>query len=319
MGEVIEGVYLSTTLDLEAMYAPYFAAHADKVRLRKPEDIDDPEEVRFALAWLPAANAFAPYPNLRLASSIAAGVDSIVNCPSLPKDAVVARIRDENQADFMAGFAAWHVVWHHRNMAHHIRHEARQEWSRLGIDAFIPPRECTVGILGFGMMGQAIARAVMGMGFQVAAGVRSMPDHPVAGVEYHAGEHSAYDVAAVSDILINVLPLTRQTRGLLDARFFAAMKKGAALIQLGRGEHLVERDLVAALDAGHIRSASLDVFEREPLPPEHRFWRDERVLVTPHQACECSPTKTAEQVSEAALAVVRGETPRTAVDRASGY
>ncbi|WP_265517460.1 NAD(P)-dependent oxidoreductase [Nitratireductor luteus] len=319
MGEPIEGVYLSAAFDLEEMFARYFEPHRDRVRLRRPEAIDDPLKVRFALAWRPAANAFAPYPALRLACSIAAGVDSIVNCPSLPKDAVVARVRDENQADFMAGFAAWHVVWHHRNMRHHIVHQARQEWARQGIDSFVPPRDCTVGILGFGLMGRAIARAVTGMGFKVAAAVRNAPAAPMAGVEYEAGTDATMRVAARSDLLINVLPLTAETRGLLDARFFAAMPRGSVLIQLGRGEHLVERDLLAALDADHLRAASLDVFEREPLPPEHPFWRHDRVLVTPHQASEPSSVLMAAQVAQAAQDVVAGMVPETMVDRASGY
>lgn len=317
MGEVIEGVYLSATFDLESMFARYFEPHAGRVRLRQPAAIDDPQRVRFALAWQPAANAFAPYPNLKLACSIAAGVDSIVNCPSLPKDAVVARVRDENQADFMAGFAAWHVIWHHRNMRHHIVHQARQEWARQGHSS--PPRDCTVGILGFGLMGKAIARAVLGMGFKAVAAVRSPPREPMGGVEFEVGPDAAIRIAARSNLLINVLPLTAETRGLLNARFFSAMPRGSVLIQLGRGEHLVERDLIAALDAGHLRAASLDVFEREPLPPEHPFWRDERILVTPHQASDCSPELMARQVTEAAVAVTEGRAPETAVDIASGY
>src|SRR3990170_3121482 len=119
---VVEGVYLSTALDLEELYGEAFAAHA-KVRLRHPHEIHEPEAVRFALCWRPADEAFDPYPNLGLASSIAAGVDSIVNCPSLPQKVVVTRVRDGNQGDLMAGYAAWHVVWHHRNMARYLNHQ----------------------------------------------------------------------------------------------------------------------------------------------------------------------------------------------------
>ncbi len=317
---VIEGVYLSTVFDLEKMFGRHFEPYAGEVRLRRPEAVDDPAAIRFALAWHPAAEAFAPYPNLGLAHSIAAGVDSIVRCPSLPGQVQVARVRDNSQADLMAGFAAWHVVWHHRNMRHHIVHEARCEWSRQDVAGFIAPRDCPVGILGFGLMGNAIARAVTAMGFPVVAAVRNAPSGAVpAGVEFECGDGAAERVAARARILINVLPLTPQTRGILNARLFSAMPEGAVLIQLGRGEHLVEADLLAALGDGRISAASLDVFATEPLPRDHPFWQDERILVTPHQASDSSPDLMARQVVEAARDVVSGRRARTAVDRTNGY
>ncbi len=318
-GQVIEGVYLSTAFDLHALYGHALAPHAEAIRLRHPHEIDDPEEIRFALCWRPADDAFLPYPNLRLANSIAAGVDSIINCPSLPENALVARVRDEDQGDVMAGFAAWHVIWHHRNMRHHIVHEAKHEWARLIPSIMKPPRETPVGILGFGLMGRAIARAVTAMGFPVVAAARNAPRETMPGVRFESGEGAAHRVAEQAAILINVLPLTGETRGLLNLDFFNRMPQGASLIQLGRGEHLIEADLLRALDSGRIASASLDVFDVEPLPKEHPFWADERILVTPHQAGDCSPHRMAEQLVRAAQAVVAGEIPETVVDRSNGY
>ncbi|MCV0378520.1 NAD(P)-dependent oxidoreductase [Nitratireductor sp.] len=317
--DVIEGVFLSAAYDLREIFAEALAPHADKIRLRHPHEIDDPETIRFALCWRPADDAFLPYPNLRLASSIAAGVDSIISCPSLPADALVTRVRDEDQGDVMAGFAAWHVVWHHRTMRHHIVHEAKHEWARLISARMKPPRETPVGILGFGLMGRAIARAVTAMGFPVVAAVRNAPRDAMPGVRFESGEGAAERVAEQAAILINVLPLTAQTRGLLDLDFFNRMPVGAALIQLGRGEHLIEADLLKALDSGRLSSASLDVFDIEPLPAEHPFWADERILVTPHQASDCSPRRMAEQLACAARDVVAGRIPETVVDRANGY
>lgn len=316
----IEGVYLSTTLDLEKLFSPAFSAHAQTIRLRRPEEIEDPSAISFALCWNPAPQAFAPYPNLKLASSIAAGVDSIINCPSLPPEAYVTRVRDESQGDLMAGFAAWHVIWHHRNMRHHIVHEAKHEWSRQWTRAFLPPGRCTVGVLGYGIMGRAIARAVTAMGFPVVAAVRNEPDTPPPpGVRFEAGEGAIERVAAAAHILINVLPLTPATRGILNAEFFQKMPHGASLIQLGRGEHMIEADFAAALDSGRIASASLDVFAVEPLPPEHPFWADERIFITPHQASDSSSELMAEQVMRAASAIAAGKAPETAVDKAKGY
>lgn len=316
---VIEGVYLSTDLDLEELYREAFAAHP-KVRLRHPHEIDDPEAVRFALCWRPADEAFDPYPNLGLASSIAAGVDSIVNCPSLPKKVVVTRVRDGNQGDLMAGYAAWHVVWHHRNMARYINHQRSATWARYDISGLLPPRDCVVGVLGFGLMGQAIARAVVAMGFTVVAAIRGEPPtKSSAGVSFESGPDAVRRTAAKAHMLINVLPLTPETRDILDAKLFATMPAGAVLIQLGRGEHLVEDDLILALDNGLLSGASIDVFRTEPLPGNHPFWRDPRIVVTPHQASACSTTIVAEQVAQAALDVVAGRRPQTAVDRCSGY
>ncbi|MCR4267685.1 NAD(P)-dependent oxidoreductase [Nitratireductor sp. ZSWI3] len=317
---VIEGVYLSSVFDLEKLYGRAFAAHADTIRLRHPHEIEDPAAVRFALCWRPRDDAFSAYPNLGLASSIAAGIDSIVNCPSLPAGALVTRIRDDDQGDLMAGYAAWNVVWHHRNLRHAIVHEARREWSRQAPADAVPPRNCTVGLLGYGLMGRAIARAVTAMGFPVVAAVRNPPQSPPsAGVGFESGEGAAERVAARANILINVLPLTAETRGLIGAAFFARMPKGAALVQLGRGEQLIEKDLLAALDSGQLSGASLDVFAVEPLPPEHPFWADERILVTPHQASESTPRLVAEQVARAAQEFVAGRVPETAVDRVNGY
>ncbi|WP_157017901.1 NAD(P)-dependent oxidoreductase [Mesorhizobium xinjiangense] len=317
---VIEGVYLSTVFDLEDMFARYFEPYAGEVRLRRPEAVDDPASVRFALAWHPATDAFAAYPSLCLAHSIAAGVDSIVQCPSLPDQAHVARVRDDSQGDLMAGFAAWHVIWHHRNMRHHIIHQARHEWARQDVAGFPSPRDCPVGILGFGLMGRAIARAVTAMGFPVVAAVRGAPASlPPAGVEFECGEGAIERVASRASMLINVLPLTAQTRGILNAKLFSAMPKGAVLIQLGRGEHMVEADFLAALDEGQISAASLDVFASEPLPPGHPFWDDERILVTPHQASDSSPRLMARQVVEAVREIAAGRRPVTAVDRLNGY
>ena len=316
----VEGVYLSTALDLEKIFAEAFTPHGEAIRLRPPGEIEDPAAIRFALCWHPAADAFRPYPNLKLAASIAAGVDNIVNCPSLPEGAVVTRVRDEHQADMMAGFAVWHVIWHHRNMRFHIDHQTRGEWVRRNLAGFVPPRECTVGVLGFGLMGQAIARAVAAAGFPVVAAIRNPRAHsPIAVVDLETGPDAVMRTAARSRILINVLPLTPETRDILDQKLFAAMPKGAALIQLGRGEHLVDADLDAALDSGHLAGASLDVFRQEPLPENHRWWRDPRITITPHQASDCSSDMVAEQVSRAALDIVAGRMPSTAVDRSLGY
>lgn len=317
---IVEGVYLGERYDLEAFYSRYFEAYSDRIRLRSPKDIDNPEDIRFALTWYPASDAFVPYPNLKLACSIAAGVDSIIACPSLPPDVYVSRVQDDNQADLMAGFAAWHVIWHQRNMGFYLKNQADRRWEHQNFDVAPSPRDYTVGLLGYGLMGKVIARAINAMGFPVVAAVRNAPAGEVdPNIRFEAGDGSVLRTAAQSQALINVLPLTPSTEGILNADLFAAMPRGARLIQLGRGEHLVDADLDAALDSGQIGGASLDVFHTEPLPADHPWWTDERILITPHQASDSSRRLMAEQVVQAACDVAAGRKPRNTVDRTRGY
>ncbi len=316
----IEGVFLSPIVDLATRYSETFSAFADRVRIRLPDEIEDPSVVRFAVAWGPEPDAFARYPNLLVVSSIAAGVDALLANPSLPKNAYVTRLFDDDQADMMAGFAAWHVIWHHRNMANFLAQQEQHIWKRMGYRTIIPPCEYPVGVLGYGLMGKAVAKAVSAMGFPVIAAVRHpRADEAEGAISFESGPEAVSKVAARSRSLINVLPLTNETRGVLNYDLFSAMPKGAVLVQLGRGDQLVEKDLQRALDEGHLAGASLDVFETEPMPKDHPWWSDPRILVTPHVASEGAPRTLARQVCAAVEAAVAGERPVTAVSREKGY
>jgi len=313
----IEGVYLSDSLDLPAIFGKAVAAHPD-LKLYRPDEVPDPARIRFALVWNPGPEAFKPYPNLDLVQVIAAGVDGVLHHPGLPADAIVARVHDDEQAAMMAGFALWHVIWHHRRMEHYLTAEKSARWSRTIVKGLRPPSKVTVGVLGYGLMGRAIAKAVAAVGFPVLAAARTQgADDP--GITRIWGESAIMDVAARSDILINVLPLTDRTRDLLDARLFTALPRGATLIQLGRGEHLVEEDLLHALDSGQLGGASLDVFREEPLPSAHPFWAHPAVRVTPHEASVTSPSTVAKTLARSVSALLAGERPQAAVDRKIGY
>lgn len=314
--DVVEGVFLCDTLDLAALFAPAFA-HLP-VRMYRPNEVPDPARIRLAVAYRPGAAAFADFPRLEMVQSIAAGVDAILANPSLATGVPVARVRDPEQAAMMAGFAAWHIVWHHRNMGHYLRAAARAEWDRITLSGLAGPSATRVGVLGYGAMGRAVADAAAQLGFATRAASRN--PHPVRpGVSLVSGHDAPCRLAEESDILINLLPLTSETRGLIDADFLAAMPQGAALIQLGRGEQLDEQALIAALDRGHLSGASLDVFQTEPLPLESPLWRHPKVVVTPHEASVLPATAVAAAL-EASLADLRaGRPPRHAIDRSKGY
>ncbi|WP_417476209.1 NAD(P)-dependent oxidoreductase [Leisingera sp.] len=314
---IAEGVYLCDRLDLPRLFGAEMARHSG-IRLYHPDDVPDPSRICFALAYKPGAGAFSIYPNLKLVQAIAAGVDAILSNDSLPPEVVVARVRDPEQARVMAGFAAWHVVWHHRGMEHYLEAEQQGAWSPIGFERLRPPSQTPVGVLGFGHMGQAIATAVSALGFPVVAASRGK-GAGLSGVERVSGPGAIHEVAARARILINVLPLTEATHGILSADLFSRMPLGSALIHLGRGEHLIEADLLAALDSGQIGGASLDVFNTEPLPKAHPFWRDSRILVTPHDASVIPAESVAASLKQSLGALDMGRRPETAVNPAFGY
>jgi glyoxylate/hydroxypyruvate reductase len=282
----IEGVYLSSVVNLKERYDEAFRSASHILRLRDPEEISDPLKIRFALSWEPADDAFAAYPNIEMVSSIGSGVDSILRCPSLSGDTIVTRVRDPYQAYTMAGFVVWQVIWHHRKMRQYLLNESNHIWKWVESPAV---HDCPVGILGFGTMGQAVANALVPLGYQVIVACRTKLNDPgCLSITHETGPNSIRNTAVKSNILVNLLPLTTATRFILNADLFAVMPKGSVLIQVGRGDHLVDEDLKAALDSGKLSAASLDVFRNEPLPSDHPYWDDPRIMVTPHIACESS-------------------------------
>lgn len=309
----IEVVALSSVFDL----APTFDGLSRDLRVVRPQDVSSPEHIEVALAWRPDAHSFSAYPNLKMVSSIAAGVDSILACSGLPEHVVITRIRDEVQADMMAGFAAWQVVWHHRRMGDYVAAQKQHLWDRSFRPA--PPDQVCVGILGFGLMGRACARAIKALGYRVIAARNGAGVDGVEGVDILSGAGAIGEVAARADILVNVLPLTEATRDVLNGALFARMPSGAAVVQIGRGEHLVEPDLISALDSGHLASASVDVFRAEPPLVDHPFWSHPKILVTPHKASDTSPGEVLRQVSDNFIALREGRRPPGAIDRAAGY
>lgn len=310
----MQGVLLGTP-EVMTPYIAAFAQVAPHIRLALPQDVVDPEAVTLALAWDPGADDFRPYPNLRLVSSIAAGVNGILASESLPGDVPLMRIAGESQAQMMAGFVTWHVLWHHRRFGDYLANQRQRHWQRL------PMRDASdvrIGLLGAGKMGSAVARALMALDYDVAIYSRSGRNLP-AGAEGFSSTDGLERLAARSDILINLLPLTAETRGILNAELFARMPESAALIHVGRGEHLIEADLLAALQRGRLGGASLDVFAVEPLPQDHPFWHHEKIVITPHDACDSTPNQVAQEVSEAMQRLDDDLLPTSVVDREAGY
>jgi glyoxylate/hydroxypyruvate reductase A len=306
---------VSTTTDLRKLLGAEIARIADRIELVDHAASGLDADVRMALAWHPAPDAFERYPNLQAVSSTGAGVDSIVSCPSLKAGVDVVRVVDPEQARMMAGFVAWHVINHQRRFDMFQAQQRERVWRTL------PQRgaaSMSVGILGFGAMGQCTAQVLGTLGFPVMAWSRTARSATAQVRTFH-GADGLTAMLGETDVLVSLLPLTAETVGILDRRVFASMRRGGYLIQVGRGEHQVDDDLLAALASGQLAGAALDVFNTEPLPAGHPYWTHPNVVVTPHDACDATPNAVATNLIAIADALHAGVRPPHVVDRERGY
>jgi glyoxylate/hydroxypyruvate reductase A len=273
----------------------------------------DPAAVDF-IAYDPGGGLvdFAPYDRLRAVLSLWAGVERIVGNPTIRVP--LCRMVDPGLRQGMIEYVAGHVLRHHLGTDLHVLHQDGV-WRHDALPPLAPERR--VGVLGLGELGGACAAALAGLGFDVAGWSRT--PRPGAPVPAFSGEDGLAAILARSEILVLLLPATPATEGLLDARRLALLPPGAVVINPGRGALIDDAALLAALDAGRIGHATLDVFRAEPLPPGHPFWAHPRVTVTPHIAAETRPATAAGVVAENIRRALDGEALLYEVDRARGY
>ena len=272
------------------------------------------EEVDYALVWRPPPGMLAQLPRLKAILSLGAGVDHVFADPQLPRQVPLTRMVDAGLAAQMSEYALYGVLHFHRSMDQYAVLQRRGEWRQLPA---VPAHERTVGVMGLGVLGADFARKAAALGFRVLGWSRSPKDLP--GVETSHGPDALNAFLARTQILVNFLPLTPQTEGLLDAKLFERLPRGAYLANLARGAHVAEADLLDALASGQIAGAMLDVFAREPLPPSHPFWMHPNVIVTPHIAAQAIASLMVEQVVDNIRRIERGDTPIGLVDVARGY
>ena len=316
MTESLTGVALCDSFDLVGTFGPGFAARAPHLRLLRPAEVEDPAEIAFAVAFHPADDAFAPYPALRAVFNAGAGVERVLACPSRPAEVPLIRMTDADQADQMAAFALFQIVFWQRRFDRMLAAQADGAWRDPGVA--LSPRGFRVGVLGLGFLGRRIAEAVSALGYPVRGFSRGAGPE-LAGVERFHGAASFDAFLDGLDALVSVLPHTPETEGVLDRSVFARMRRGAAVINIGRGAHLAEAELIPALDDGLLAGASLDVFAQEPLPADHPFWADPRILVTPHVASDPAPERLAEADAFGLAALAEGRRPEGLVNAAAGY
>ena len=273
----------------------------------------DHSAVDVAIVANPPVGSLAKLPNLRFIQSLWAGVDRLLSDKSLPVDVPIARLIDPTMTQTMVECAIAHTFFLHRQMPAYLEQQAERRWLQL------PQRlaaKCRIGVLGMGALGYAVARALTQLGFPVEGWSLSPK---TCDVPVHPGSAGLEAVVSRSDILINLLPLTAQTQGILNGRLFAMLPTGAALINLARGRHLIEQDLLLALGNRTLGYAILDVFVQEPLPADHPFWTHPRILVMPHVAANTDPSSAARLAIANITAFRAGGDVSGLVVRARGY
>jgi glyoxylate/hydroxypyruvate reductase A len=275
----------------------------------------DPEAIDYVMSFTPPPGKIAALPNLKAAFCLGAGVDGFLADPDYPKQVPLVRFVDRTLSAEMAQYLLMHVLIHHRRQRFFDAAQQAGEWRQ----ETLPRRteDTRIGFLGFGEIGSFAARRMIDLGFQVSGWSRS--PKTMAGLKSFAGDDQLDAFLGQADILICLLSLTSKTRGILNAKTFAALPKGAFVINVARGAHLVEPDLLAALDRGHLSGAVLDVFNDEPLQAASALWHHDKVTITPHISAVSQPAVVIRYIDDGIATFERGGVPSTLVDVATAY
>lgn len=303
-----------STADSATLWRAELRKHIPDIDFRAWPDIGDPRDIDEALVWRPPPGMLAALPNLKIIAVLGAGVDHLFTDPRLPQHVPIVRLVDPYMTAAMSEYVAFQVLRLHRHDIDYLAQQHNRVWRDLPQPN---AEERRVGVLGLGALGSAAALKLKVAGFQVAGW--SQRERKLPSIACFHGADGFGAVLARSEILVCLLPLTPATEGILDARCFAALPPGAAIVNCARGGHLVEADLLAALDSGRLAAAVLDVFREEPLPPAHPFWRHPRIIVTPHAAAATHAPTAAPVIADNLKRRREGRPLLNRVDRALRY
>ena len=259
-------------------------------------------------------DALAGQQRLKAVVNLGAGVDSLLARGVLPPGALLLRLADAGKAAQMAEYVCHMLLRYTRRFDFYDAHQRAQQWLPQPIE---PRSAFPVGVMGLGAIGARVAEAVASFGYPTHGWARS--ERTLKGVTLHAGPGELKAFLKATRVLVCVLPLTADTRGILSRANLAQLQPGGYVINVARSAHIVDADLLTMLDRGELAGAALDVFATEPLPREHRYWTHPKVTVTPHVAADTSPANSVALIAEQLLACERGETPVGLVDLARGY
>jgi glyoxylate/hydroxypyruvate reductase A len=289
------------------------AAQLPEVEVRVWPDAGNLADIEYLAFMHPDFNALPAFPNLKAMFSRSAGVESFIDHPKLPK-APLCKVEPPGGDPMMTEYVIMHVLRLHRDMPGYQAAQARREWRRVPIAR---PEQRRVGFLGFGMMAKAPALILKSLGFRISAWVRNPRDEGDIPVFHGADQLEPF--LQQTDIAVCLLPLTRETEGLFCTRTFAMMPRGAMLVNIGRGRHVVEADLIAALDQGQLSHAALDALWPEPLPPTSPLWLHPKVTIMPHVARRPTVAQIVTEIAASIQSFQAGKGLLQEVDLATGY
>lgn len=268
----------------------------------------------YAIVWQPPAALFERETRLKAVFNLGAGIDGLLAVPNLPPHLAVVRLEDAGMSVQMAEYVLHQLLEASRGMETYREQQRQNVWK---IHRPIKRSEWPVGVLGLGHIGKRVARTLADLDYRVNGWARS--EHSLDQVTTYAGTDSLPGFLGATRVLVNTLPLTAETRDILDYRLFSQLMPGAVVINVGRGEHLVEEDLLRAIDEGQVARASLDVFRQEPLPADHPFWQRPEITITPHISARTLRDATLAQITAKIRAHHNGEPITGIVDTTRGY
>lgn len=274
----------------------------------------NPANVHYAVVWKPPTGGLKRFANLRCIVSIGAGIDHVLADTELPTNVPIIRTTGDDLTQRMREYVCLHVLRFHRDLPAIESAQAEGRWHNT-VNPTAGNRR--VGIMGLGKLGADSAQLLSGIGFDVVGWSRT--ERTMDGITTFAGTDGLNAFLNGTEILVCLLPLTSATRGILNQSLFDELPRGACLINVARGEHLVEADLLSALESGQLGSATLDVFQQEPLPVTHAFWQHPNILVTPHVASMIDPESGGKEIARNLTRFINGEPVDDLVDLQQGY
>lgn len=289
------------------------AAALPEVRLELWPHFENPQDIRHVVAWTLPDEVIAALPDLEVLFSVGAGIDQL-DTARLPENLRIVRMIEPGITETMADYVAMATLMLHRDLPFHLSEQRAGRWTWR---TAAPAHECRVGVMGLGELGRAALAKLALHGFRLSGWSRLA--HHVDGVECFAGEQGLAPFLAQSDILVCLLPLTDDTRRILNRKIFAAMPRGARLLNVARGGHLAQEDLLEALDSGQLEAAMLDVTDPEPLPASHPFYSHPAILLTPHVAGITRTGSAVHSLIDNLRCLIEGRPLAGEVDRDRGY
>jgi glyoxylate/hydroxypyruvate reductase A len=296
------------------IWTPHLRRLIPELDIRTEDDPARRSDITYCIAWRPQPGSFAALPNLKVVFSMGAGVDGIVADATYPRHVPLSRVVDPTLSQAMTEYVVLNVLYWHRRMHDLEGLQKQKKWRQFGA-----PRapDVRVGIMGFGVLGQSAALALKALNYQLLGW--SATPKAMDGVTTFHGKDQLDSFLSKTDILVCLLPLTPDTTGILNARTFSKLPDGACIINCARGGHQVEADIIAALDSGRLRGASLDVFNTEPLPDTSPLWSHPKIRISPHNAAMTDPASFMAHVAATIRRMDQGLPPENLVDFARGY